>query len=146
MPDGRHLRELMDERVEHQKEMRKADDRFFAERDRRYAEVNVEREKALKIKETADETARVLARTIQDYKDEKANDLRSQIERERGQYATHADLTVITEKFEATVAPVVSYVAAQQGRSTGAADLRSLIFGAAGFVSAVVAVFYALAK
>jgi hypothetical protein len=46
------------------------------ERDRRYAEVNVEREKALKIKETADSEALKLARDIQTYKDEKSNQLR----------------------------------------------------------------------
>ena len=54
-------------------------DRIMTERDRRYAEVNIEREKALKIKETADLAALQLAREIQSYKDEKANELREQI-------------------------------------------------------------------
>ena len=43
--------------------------KFEAERDRRYGEVATERDKAL-----------ALAREIQNYKDEKANDLRSQID------------------------------------------------------------------
>lgn len=38
----------------YQAELRQADLRCQDERDRRYAEVNVEKEKALKIKETAD--------------------------------------------------------------------------------------------
>ncbi len=66
--------------------------RFMEERDRRYSEVNIEREKALKIKEVADLKALDLARDIQVYKDEKANQLREQINSERGLYATNKDL------------------------------------------------------
>lgn len=62
------------------------------ERDRRYSEIAVEREKALKIKETADLAALQLARDIQTYKDEKANELRDQINNERGLYVTRSDL------------------------------------------------------
>ncbi len=65
---------------------------IIAANDRRYAEVNVEREKALKIKEEADKAALGLAREIQTYKDEKANQLREQINSERGVYATKEDL------------------------------------------------------
>jgi len=82
--------------------------RFSEERDRRYAEVNIEREKALKIKETADLAALGLAREIQNYKDEKANELREQISSERGLYATNKDLE-----------PVKSYVSSQTGRGLG---------------------------
>ena len=46
------------------------------ERDRRYAEVALEKEKALKVREEADNKALDLARQIQTYKDEKANQLR----------------------------------------------------------------------
>ena len=59
--------------------------------DRRYSEVNIEKEKALKIKEEADKIALGLARNIQTYKDEKANELRSQIEGERGLYLTREE-------------------------------------------------------
>jgi len=76
----------------HYDALRHADERLAAERDRRYAEVAQEREKALKIKETADETARILAREIQDYKDEKANALREQINSERNLYPTKSQL------------------------------------------------------
>jgi type II secretory pathway component GspD/PulD (secretin) len=83
---------LMDERSEHTREIRRADRRFDQERDRRYFEVNVEREKALKIKETADLAALGLAREIQTYKDEKANELREQINSERNLYVTKDQL------------------------------------------------------
>ena len=86
------------------------------EADRRYSEVNVEREKALKIKEEADRRALELADSIQQYKDEKANELRSQIERERGSYATQADLKGLGEKLEALIKPLSEFVSAQQGR------------------------------
>lgn len=68
--------------------LRAADERFYKERDRRYSEVSVEKEKALKIKETADLAALGLSRDSQTYKDEKANELREQISSERGIYAT----------------------------------------------------------
>ena len=73
--------------------LRAADERFYNERDRRYTEVSVEREKALKIKDEADKAALGLAREIQTYKDEKANELREQIGSERGLYPTKSELT-----------------------------------------------------
>ena len=93
---------------EHFKTIISANERFQQERDRRYAEVNIEREKALKIKETADLAALQLAREIQTYKDEKANELREQINSERGLYATNRDLE-----------PLKTYVAGQTGRGIG---------------------------
>ena len=64
------------------------------ERDRRYAEVAAEREKTLKMKEDADQAALQLSRDAQTYKDEKANELRSQIESERGIYMTRSEYIV----------------------------------------------------
>ncbi len=90
-------------------------ERFMEERDRRYTEVGIEREKALKIKETADLAALSLARDIQIYKDEKANELRSQIERERGLYVQQGDLRGAVDKIEATMKPLSEYVASQHG-------------------------------
>ena len=107
--------------------LREADLRFQAERDLRYKEVALEREKALKIKETADLAALQLAREIQTYKDEKANELRSQIERERGTYATHADLKGLSERLDAQLAPLITFVAGQQARGQGAVDTRAII-------------------
>jgi hypothetical protein len=115
---------------EHLKILRKADERFLDdtreinrrfedERDRRYAEVNIEKEKALKIKETADLAALQLAREIQTYKDEKANELRSQIERERGTYVTQAELRGLEDKLVAMLKPVTEYVSLNQGKSGG---------------------------
>ena len=114
--------------------VRESDVRFGAERDRRYTEVNLEREKALKIKETADLAALELAREIQTYKDEKANELRSQIERERGSYITQAELK-----------PLADFVARQQGRQggqeyqrTSSGDLMTRTIAALSLVVAIV--------
>ena len=63
-------------------------------------------QRALEIKETADLAALELAREIQSYKDEKANNLRSQIESERGSYATKDDLDAAQDKFDAQLEPV----------------------------------------
>jgi len=101
---------------EHIEALRDADLRFSEERDRRYAEVNLEREKALKIKETADLAALELAREIQTYKDEKANELREQINSERGLYATNKDID-----------PIKSYVSSQTGRGLGMNALFGIV-------------------
>jgi hypothetical protein len=104
---------------EHLAIVRELDERLVAERDRRYAEVNVEREKALKIKETADLAALQLAREIQTYKDEKANELREQISSERGNYASKDDLANALREIQATIKPLAEFVSSQQGRSGG---------------------------
>jgi hypothetical protein len=105
--------------------------RFYEERDRRINEVNIEREKALKIKETADLAALGLAREIQTYKDEKANELRSQIERERGNYTTRGELASLSDKFETQLKPIADYVTSQQGRSAGINATAAAIFAVA---------------
>lgn len=111
----------------HKEALRQADFRFAEERDRRYTEVALEREKALKIKENAELQALQLARDIQTYKDEKANELREQINRERGLYATKDDITAAVRELHAIVDPLVNYVATQQGKNQGI----GLIIGAA---------------
>ena len=105
--------------VTHNEAMRSADEKFQVERDRRYAEVKNAEEKALKVKEEADKAALGLAREIQTYKDEKANELREQINSERGRYATQSDLKAAVEKIEVTMIPMSAFVAAQSGRNAG---------------------------
>lgn len=73
-------------------------------------------QKALQIKDRADTSALELARTIQTYKDEKANELREQIGSERNLYVTKAELK-----------PIYDYVAAQQGSSRGATNTIAYI-------------------
>ena len=90
-----------------------------AERDRRYGEVSAARAEALKIKEQADRDALKLARDQQTYKDEQGNKLREQLNAERGEYATHAEIKSAVEKLETAIAPVINYVVSQQGRSGG---------------------------
>jgi hypothetical protein len=101
------------------------DKALLEERDRRYAEVNVEKEKALKIKETADLAALQLAREIQTYKDEKANELREQISSERGLYVTKNDLASAIARLEAVIAPLTDYMARNQGLDSGVDSTRA---------------------
>lgn len=125
------LKALVDER-------RAADHALMEERDRRYAEVNVEKEKALKIKETADLAALQLAREIQTYKDEKANELREQINSERGLYATKADVSNAVRELSATIKPLAEFVSSQTGRSGGMGSLYGWLIAAAGLIVSVV--------
>jgi hypothetical protein len=117
-PEWIHLRE-------HVAALRQADQRFAEERDRRYTETNIEREKALKIKEQADRDALALARADQTYKDERANNLRTQLERERGDYATKDDLAALADKIETTMRPVLQYMASTSGSRLGSSEART---------------------
>lgn len=112
----------------HVERMRKADQRVEAERDRRYSEVNTEREKALKIKEEADKVALDLARQIQTYKDEKANQLREQISSERGDYASKEDIANLLDKMDAVIKPLQAW----QSKATGAVLVLMLAAGTFG--------------
>ena len=89
--------------------------RFADERDRRYREVATERQRAMTIKETADLAALTLASDIQKYKDEKANQLREQIERERGTYATREMMQELDSRLEALIYPLTKYVTERSG-------------------------------
>jgi hypothetical protein len=100
--------------------------------DQRYNDaVRADDQRALQIKEEADSRALELAREIQTYKDEKANNLRSQIEREGGERATKAEVAALGEKMEAIIKPLADYVQTQQGRLGGKLDTRTVLFSAA---------------
>lgn len=117
--------------------------RFMEERDRRYLEVNTEREKALKIKETADLAALQLAREIQTYKDEKANELREQINQERGLYVTQDQLRSAVSEITTTIKPLVSFVSSQQGARQGGLDQRNLLGWAVAIVATFIGIWFA---
>jgi len=125
---------------EHLAELQVLRDKFAAERDRRYTETGLEREKALKIKEQADRDALALARADQTYKDERANNLRTQLERERGDYATKADIAALSDKINAAIAPLQQYMATTQGRAGGLSSGWGLLVAAVGLVAAVIAI------
>lgn len=105
--------------IAHNEALREAEAKFQGERDRRYAEVKSAEEKALRVKEEADKTALGLQRENQQYKDEKANQLREQISSERGLYASKSDLIAAMEKIQATLIPLVNTVASQSGSGKG---------------------------
>src|SRR6186997_467936 len=71
---------------------------------REYVDTRFDAQKeALTIKDSERQEALRLAREIQTYKDEKANELREQINRERILYATKDDLKAAVEKFEVAI-------------------------------------------
>jgi hypothetical protein len=129
--------------IAHQEELRAADLRFQDERDRRYTERDILRQEALQIKAEADKRALELQTETQKYKDEKANELRSQIERERGTYVTHAELTSSVEKIEATLSPLIDFRSGSQGiqgeATRSAARNLSLLIIVVGAFAAVIA-------
>jgi hypothetical protein len=99
--------------VDHLDALRVADATLFAERDRRYQEVNIEREKALRIKEEADKVALDLARQIQTYKDEQHNGLLGELRDQRGSQASKAELRQVEEKLLLAIEPLSKYIAGQ---------------------------------
>jgi hypothetical protein len=122
---------------EHLRIVRECDQALQEERDRRYAEVAIARAEALRIKEVADRDALELARQIQTYKDEKANELREQISSERGLYASKDDLENVAEKLEATIAPLTAWVQAQTGRSQGLSEGAKILIASLGGLATV---------
>jgi hypothetical protein len=117
-----------DQALDHLRELRAADQR------------------ALSIKETADLAALGLARDHQLYRDEKANELREQINTERGHYAGRGELDAAVAKIEAELKPVLAYMASQQGRSAGITALQATLMGLAGLAIAVLTVALVLAR
>jgi hypothetical protein len=110
---------------EHLAALRAADQALQDERDRRYAEVKAAEEKALKVKEKADEVALGLQRDNQVYKDEKANELREQISSERGRYVTREELASAVRELQAMIKPLAEYATSDAGRNMGAAGSRT---------------------
>jgi len=124
----------------HNEAMRAASQRFNDERDRRYAEVNVEKEKALKIKETADLAALSLARESQVYKDQQADVMREKNLAASGIYATNADLANVVEKMEKTLKPIIEFVNTQQGATKGSEITWGKIFGSIGALGVIIGI------
>jgi hypothetical protein len=92
-----------------------ANRRFEDERDRRYTEVNIEKEKALKIKETADLAALSLARESQTYKEQQNDALRDKNLSESGVYATNSGVAQAIGKLEQKLDPIFEFISAQKG-------------------------------
>ena len=137
------LREYFEALRDADEKLRDADQRFAAERDRRYTELAIEREKALKIKESADERALRLQAATQEYKDEKANELREQISAERGLYVTREELAAAVRELQATIRPLTDYTSGAAGQLIGAQDARTERRLDAGQLIAVLAVLIA---
>lgn len=131
------LKEYLDAKAEGQA-------RFEDERDRRYTEVNIEKEKALKIKETADLAALSLARESQTYKEQQNDALRDKNLQDSGVYAKTADVAAMFDNLTKKLDPFLTYVTAQQGSSNqgekiwgkGTTLIASLV-GIAGLLYAV---------
>lgn len=130
----------------HNEEMRKAEYRFQDERDRRYTEVNVEKEKALKIKETADLAALSLARESQVYKDQQADVMREKNLAASGVYATNADLALVVEKMEKALKPLVEFVSSQRGATTGNQITMAKMFGIIAAIGTIIGILVILAN
>jgi len=131
---------LLGDYIRHNEAMRLAEERFHTERDRRYAEVGIEREKALRIKETADLAALSLARESQVYKDQQADVMREKNLAASGIYATNADLQMMVEKIEKSLKPVFEFVSSQQGMSKNSELTWGKIFASIGALGAVIAI------
>jgi hypothetical protein len=109
---------------EHLDAVRAGDQALAAERDRRYSELAIEREKALKIKELADERALKLQAETQQYKDEKANELREQIASERGLYVTRDELGAAVREIQATIKPLTEITTQGAGAAVQRTETR----------------------
>ena len=125
---------------EHLDAIRALERRIEEERDRRYSEVAAEREKALRIKEKADEQALDLARDIQTYKDEKANELREQINQERGAYVTQQQHQALLDRLDTALNPIQEFIAAERGHDKGVSATTGLFLALPSLVATIIGI------
>jgi hypothetical protein len=126
--------------------LRAGDAKFQDERDKRYADVATEREKALKIKETADLAALELARESQKYKEERNDAMREQTITDKGRYATHADVAMVVERMEKALRPLVEFVNGQQGATASGQITTSKMFSMIAATGTIVGILVFLAN
>ena len=126
--------------------------RFEDERDRRYTEVNIEKEKALKIKETADLAALSLARESQTYKEQQNDALRDKNLSESGVYATNSSLMALAETLKRSqeqaigeirdsLKPLTDFVNTYQGQTKGSEITKANLYSAAAFIGGLIAMY-----
>ena len=111
--------------------LRAADRRFNDERDRRYTEVNIEKEKAREIKATADLAALSLARESQMYKEQQNDVIRDKNLSESGVYATNEALGKVAEDIRASTDLAIQSLAAATSKSIAdfMAELKPFMSG-----------------
>ena len=137
--DRDHNEEMRRSNADHNEAMRAADDR-------RYAEVNVEKEKALLIKTTADDEAMRLARESQVYKDQQTDVMREKNLAASGVYATNTDLTTAVNKIEKALKPVFEFISSQQGINKGSTTTKGELYALIAAGTAIVGVIYLIAS
>lgn len=141
----------------HNEAMRIEAQRFEDERDRRYTEVNIEKEKALKIKETADLAALSLARESQTYKEQQNDALRDKNLADSGVYARTADVDASIEKlgksfnaqFDSLLTklePFMNGTIQQRGQQQGSQITKANLYAAIGIFATIAAVVVAVFK
>jgi len=130
----------------HNEAMRLVEGQFQDERDRRYTEVNIEKEKALKIKETADRDAMSLARDAQTYKEKQNDALRDRSLEFGGTYATNASVSAAIEKLQASLQPLVDYVSSQKGSDKGSQSTIGNIYSAILVAAAIGGILFGIFK
>lgn len=140
--------------VIHNESLRIADEKFQTERDRRYTEVGIEKEKALKIKEIADLSALELARESQVYKDERNDQMRETSLRSNGMYATRDDLAAVFAKSEkalglvidelkAVLKPINEHIAVDKGSQLTIGKMFAIV-GVSGVVMGIIVALFNL--
>lgn len=123
----------------HNEALRMAQERFEDERDRRYREVQAARDEAIQVKEQASQEALRLARAAQNYRDERDNKLREQLNEERSHYVARTELRGLQDHFDQALAsfqqryeaahkPLADYVATQLGRDAGVTQSTRIIY------------------
>ena len=120
----------------HNEAMRVSERNLETERDRRYTEVNIEKEKALKIKETADLAALQLARESQSLKELQNDALRDKTLSESGIYATNASVSSAISELKQSLQPLIDFMSASKGASKGSEVTWGKVAGTASILIA----------
>jgi len=138
------MRYLLDLRLDHAREQRESDIRFNDERDRRYTEVGLEREKAIVAAFQASEKAIAKAEANAEKWRESANEWRGAMSDRDRELPSRREVEAMETGLAQRLDTVEKHMERTSGKSESAekADLKSmnLTIAAVGFVIAVVSV------
>jgi hypothetical protein len=121
--------------------LRSVDEKLCNERDRRYEEVQVERDKAAALHRQLTDRALELARVNQLAKDVEHNGLIGQLREQRLDLASKTDLLSAVSKIEVAMEPLKSYVTSQTARGQGLSQWYGWIVAAIASIISILQMF-----
>lgn len=123
--------------IEHTRIIDANNELLAIERDRRYSEGNELRAMALKIKETADNDAKILEREASTYRENRNDVLREQSLQQQGVYVTRNDLQEAISEISKEIKLIANDMSLRNGQDKGMQITTSKMFGIVAVVGVI---------